>query len=49
MALSLGMGMGLAALSKGGGAPAGFAWLSDFEGNPVFDFEGGRLYGAVVQ
>ena len=34
---------------KGGGVspPPGFAWLTDFEGNPVFDFEGVRLYGAV--
>ena len=37
----------IAALSKGVRPPAGFAWLSDFEGNPVYDFEGVRLYGAI--
>lgn len=31
----------------GGGAPAGFEWLSDFEGNPLFDADGVRLYGAI--
>jgi hypothetical protein len=44
--LSLGLGLGLTR-NTGGGAPYGFAWLSDFEGNPVYDFEGVRLYGAI--
>ena len=34
----------------GGGGdtpPAGFAWLTDFEGNSLFDADGVRLYGAI--
>jgi hypothetical protein len=37
-------------LNTGGGVeqpPDGFAWLSDFEGNALYDFEGVRLYGAI--
>lgn len=39
------------ALAQGGGGgdqpPAGFAWLTDFEGNAVYDFENNRMYGAI--
>jgi hypothetical protein len=49
--LALGIGLALpfqAGRGGGGGVPpAGFAWLSDFEGNPVYDAEGVRLYGAI--
>jgi len=27
--------------------PAGFGWLTDFEGNSLFDADGVRLYGAI--
>jgi hypothetical protein len=49
MALSLGMGMSLAALSKGGGAspPTGFTWLFDEDGFFVFDEDGFYLYEAI--
>lgn len=36
-----------AALSQGVGAPAGYAWLTDFEGNALYDALGVRLYGAI--
>ncbi|WNV48184.1 hypothetical protein Ql52_gp048 [Caulobacter phage Quill_5.2] len=37
----------VATLSKGGGPPAGFAWIYDFEGNPLYDAVGVRIYGPI--
>lgn len=32
----------------GGGAPPdGYGWLTDFEGNSLYDADGVRLYGAI--
>lgn len=50
----LGMALSLSTLDPsnsgtGGGVrpPAGYEWLTDFEGNAVYDFESNRMYGAV--
>lgn len=50
MTLTIGSRRALLSPRKGGGVqpPTGFAWLTDFENNAVFDFEGNRLYGAIV-
>lgn len=41
-------GLGIIDLDTGGGGPPpGFAWLYDFEGNPLYDADSVRLYGAI--
>jgi len=38
---------GMPVKGVGAAAPSGFAWLTDFEGNSLFDADGVRLYGAI--
>ena len=40
-------GIGSARTKGVGGPPAGYAWLTDFEGNALYDASGVRLYGAI--